>query len=186
AIGDIERSYAARVEGLVGAAEDGVIIHQTYQAGWRWSHPGGGDGHVESSMLIAMHWIRRHCESDLRRIETRRIDQLHQTVRTALVIAVCYVGCGDEVETVAQQARKQGGLEDAGLCSSCQGNWTRSQLADGRIRETNRTSHGAPKLTRDRGNELQRSFTRIPRILVWRREDLRSGGSRSYGLHQRR
>src|SRR5438270_3541747 len=95
AIGDIERSYAARVERLVGAAEDGVIIHQTYQAGWRWSHPGGGDGHVESSVLIAMHWIRRHGESDLRRIETRWIDQLHQTVRTGLVIAVRHVGRSD-------------------------------------------------------------------------------------------
>src|SRR5438105_12244008 len=127
AIGDIERSYSARVERLVGAAEDGVVIHQTYQAGWRWSHPGGGDGHVESSMLIAMHWIRRHCESDLRRIETRWIDQLHQTVRTALVIAVCYVGCGDEVETVAQQAGWQ--------CSSPRNHVCRSQRSICRINE---------------------------------------------------
>src|SRR5437763_11631424 len=61
AIGDIERRRTAAIEHLVHAAQNGVVIHQTYQAGWRWSHPGGGDGHVGSSVLIAMAWIRLHC-----------------------------------------------------------------------------------------------------------------------------
>src|SRR5438045_1713784 len=74
AVGDVEFRRSAAVERLVHAAEYGVVIHQTYQAGWRGAHSLHAHHNVQSGMLVTVHRIHRSREADLRVAQSERID----------------------------------------------------------------------------------------------------------------